>query len=72
MEIDSDCLQWVSYDNDKSIWYEERFFKSGKTMTYDGKKNNISEKIISLFNHIHHSKDIHNSFGKKICDKNEF
>ena len=71
-EIDSDCLQWVSYDNNKSIWYEERFFKSGKTMTYDGKKNNISEKIISLFNHIHHSKDIQNSFGKKFVTKMNF
>jgi mevalonate kinase len=71
-EIDSDCLQWVSYDNNKSIWYEERFFKSGKTMTYKGKKNNISEKIISLFNHIHNYKNIQNSFGKKFVTRMNF
>ena len=71
-KIDADYLHWVSYDNNKSIWYEERFFKNGKSIIYKGEKNNISDRIISLFNHIHSYTDIDKSFGKKFISKINF
>ena len=71
-KIDADYLHWVSYDNNKSIWYEERFFKNGKSIIYKGEKNNISDRIISLFNHIHLYTDIEKSFGKKFISKINF
>ena len=71
-EIDADYLHWVSYDNNKSIWYEEKFFKKGRSIIYKGKKNNISDRIVSLFNHIHLETDIEKSFGKKFKSKINF
>ena len=71
-EIDDDYLHWVGYDNDKSIWYEERFFKKGKSIIYKGEKNNISDRIISLFDHIHLYSDIEKSFRKKFISKINF
>ena len=71
-EIDADYLHWVSYDNKKSIWYEEKFFKKGRSIIYKGKKNNISDRIVSLFNHIHLETDIEKSFGKKFISKINF
>ena len=44
-KIDSDYLHWISYDQNKNIWYEEKFIKKGETISYLGKKNNISENI---------------------------
>ena len=71
-EIDSDYLHWISYDNNKSVWYEERFFKKGNSIIYKGEKNNISDRIISLFNHIHLNADIEKTFGKKFISKINF
>ena len=71
-KIDSDYLHWISYDQNKNIWYEEKFIKKGKTISYLGKKNNISERLIRLFNHIHLHKDVQNTIGKKFTSRINF
>ena len=71
-KIDSDYLHWISYDQNKNIWYEEKFIKKGETISYLGKKNNISERLIRLFNHIHLHKDVQNTIGKKFTSRINF
>ena len=71
-KIDSDYLHWISYDQNKNIWYEEKFIKKGETISYLGKKNNISERLIRLFKHIHLHKDVQKTIGKKFTSRINF
>ena len=68
----SNFIHWISLDENKNIWYEEKFFQKAKSIIYKGEENNISEKIVSLFNHIHLSNDISDSIGKKFISKINF
>ena len=67
-----DSILWESYDHDENLWFKEKFkFKKGK-LVYENKKNSVSDKLISLFNHIHKFKDISNSLGKKFITRLNF
>tara|TARA_X000001036_G_scaffold257466_1_gene239430 strand:+ start:1351 stop:2259 length:909 start_codon:yes stop_codon:yes gene_type:complete len=71
-KINSNFIHWISLDKNENIWYEEKFFQKGKSINYNGGKNDISEKIVSLFNHIHLSNNISDSLGKKFISKINF
>mgnify|MGYP001220817038 CR=1 FL=1 len=68
----SNFIHWISLDENKNIWYEEKFFQKAESIFYKGAENDISEKIVSLFNHIHLSNDISDSIGKKFISKINF
>ena len=68
----SNFIHWISLDENKNVWYEEKFFRKEKSICYKGVKNDISEKIVCLFNHIHLSNDINDSLGKKFISKINF
>lgn len=71
-ETNSDYIHWLSLDKNKNSWYEEKFFIKDKSIYYKGNKNNISEKIVSLFNHIHLNNNIDKSIGKRFISKINF
>lgn len=71
-DIKSNFIHWISLDENKNIWYEEKFFEKAESIFYKGAENDISEKIVSLFNHIHLSNDISDSIGKKFISKINF
>ena len=67
-----DAIVWKSYDHNNNLWFEEIFkFKNNK-LTYIGKKNIISEKLLILFNHIHKFKDVSSSLGNQFITKLNF
>ena len=70
--IKGNYIIWQSIDYCGNLWFEEKFYLKNDKLIYDGEKNIISEKIISLFNHIHTYNDIKNSIGKKFITKLNF
>ena len=70
--IKGNYIIWQSIDYYGNLWFEEKFYLKNDKLVCNGEKNIISEKIISLFNHIHIYNDIKNSLGKKFITKLNF
>ena len=70
--IKGNYIIWQSIDYYGNLWFEEKFYLKNDKLVCNGEKNIISEKIISLFNHIHIYNDIKNSIGKKFITKLNF
>jgi len=72
----SDCdrktIEWESYDDDDNLWYEEKFYLEKGQLNYYGVKNEISEKMLLLFNHISSTKSLNDILGNKFTSKLNF
>tara|TARA_B100000768_G_scaffold72284_1_gene69307 strand:- start:718 stop:1635 length:918 start_codon:yes stop_codon:yes gene_type:complete len=52
-ENQSKEINWISYDNKNHIWFEEKFVINKKNkLQFLGKKNNISDTLLKIFNSI--------------------
>ncbi len=49
----SDEFNWLSYDNKNHIWFKEKFtINNRNSLSYHGKKNEISDTLLKIFNSI--------------------
>tara|TARA_Y200000002_G_scaffold161965_1_gene133711 strand:+ start:3521 stop:4426 length:906 start_codon:yes stop_codon:yes gene_type:complete len=69
---DTDFVYWKSFDKENQIWYEEKFFLNGGSLIYHGKKNKISDLIVSLFDYIHRFNNPKKSIGNEFIWKLNF
>ena len=52
-KIKSKEFNWISFDYKNHIWFEEKYLISkNNTFQYLGKKNNISDTLLKIFNSI--------------------
>ena len=51
-ECDKNTIEWQSFDKHDNLWYEDKFIVDNNELVNLGKENIISEKNISLLNHI--------------------
>ncbi len=68
----TDFIYWKSFDKENQIWYEEKFFLKGGSLIYHGKKNKISDLIVSLFDYIHRFNNPKKSIGNEFIWKLNF
>ncbi len=68
----TDFLYWKSLDNNNQIWFEEKFFLVKKSLVYHGKKNKISDLIVSLFDYVHRFNNPKKSVGNEFIWKLNF
>ena len=71
-KCDENTIEWQSFDKYDNLWYEERFILDNNNLLSLGKKNIISEKIISLFNHISKTNEPKSILGNKFVTKLNF
>ena len=69
---DENTIEWQSFDRYGNLWYEERFILENNNLLSLGKENIISEKIISLFNHISKTNELKSILGNKFVTKLNF
>ena len=69
---DKKITEWESYDDDNNLWYEEKFYLEKGQLNYYGVKNEISEKMLLLFNHISTTKSLTDILGNKFTSKLNF
>ena len=49
----SDEFNWLSYDNKNHIWFKEKYtINNRNSLSYHGKKNEISDTLLKIFNSI--------------------
>ena len=49
----SDEFNWLSYDNENHIWFKEKYtINNRNSLSYHGKKNEISDTLLKIFNSI--------------------
>ena len=72
ISTNTDFIYWKSLDNYNQIWYEEKFFLEKKSLVYHGKKNKISDLIVSLFDHVHRFNNPKKSIGNEFIWKLNF
>ena len=72
ISTNTDFLYWKSLDNNNQIWYEEKFYLVKKSLVYHGKKNKISDLIVSLFDHVHRFNNPKKSIGNEFVWKLNF
>ena len=72
ISTNSDFVNWKSFNKDNQIWYEEKFFLDKGTLIYHGKKNKISDLIVSLFDYIHRFNNPKKSIGNEFIWKLNF
>ena len=71
-KCDENSIEWQSFDKHDNLWYEERFIVDNNNLLSLGKENIISEKIISLFNHIRKKNELKSILGYKFVTKLNF
>ena len=71
-KCDENTIEWQSFDKHDNLWYEDRFIVENNDLVNLGKKNIISEKIISLLNHIVKKNDLKSILGNKFVAKLNF
>ena len=71
-KCDENIIEWQSFDKYDNLWYEERFILQNNNLLSQGKENIISEKIISLFNHISKTNELKSILGNKFVTKLNF
>ena len=64
-KCDENSIEWQSFDKNGNLWYEERFIVVNNNLVSQGEENIISEKIISLFNHISKTNKLKSILGNK-------
>ena len=64
-KCDENSIEWQSFDKNGNLWYEERFIVINNNLVSQGEENIISEKIISLFNHISKTNKLKSILGNK-------
>tara|TARA_B100000900_G_scaffold121179_1_gene102260 strand:+ start:391 stop:1296 length:906 start_codon:yes stop_codon:yes gene_type:complete len=72
ISTNTDFLYWKSLNNNNQIWYEEKFYLVKKSLVYHGKKNKISDLIVSLFDHVHRFNNPKKSIGNEFIWKLNF
>ena len=72
ISTNTDFLYWKSLDNNNQIWFEEKFFLVKKSLVYHGKKNKISDLIVSLFDYVHRFNNPKKSIGNEFIWKLNF
>tara|TARA_Y100000991_G_scaffold139653_1_gene105195 strand:- start:21605 stop:22513 length:909 start_codon:yes stop_codon:yes gene_type:complete len=65
-------ITWESYDHNEKLWFAEKIISKGNELTYLGKKNIISDNLLSVFKHIQKNKDISYFMGNKFITKLNF
>ena len=71
-KCDENSIEWQSFDKNGNLWYEERFIVVNNNLVSQGEENIISEKIISLFNHISKTNKLKSILGNKFITKLNF
>ena len=71
-KCDENSIEWQSFDKNGNLWYEERFIVINNNLVSQGEENIISEKIISLFNHISKTNKLKSILGNKFITKLNF
>ena len=59
----NEIIEWQSFDENNDLWFEEKFFLVKKSLVYHGKKNKISDLIVSLFDYVHRFNNPKKSVG---------
>ena len=71
-KCDENTIEWQSFDKHDNLWYEDRFIVENNDLVNLGKENIISEKIISLLNHIIKKNDLKSILGNRFVAKLNF
>ncbi len=61
-------IDWQSFDEKNNLWYQEKFILVNEKLNYVGKKNPISEKVLSLLKYILKLKGPNNLMGNKLVN----
>ena len=71
-KCDKNSIEWQSFDKHGNLWYEDRFLIDNNNLVSQGKENIISEKILSLLNHISKTNELKSFLGNKFITKLHF
>tara|TARA_A100000164_G_scaffold378572_1_gene420517 strand:+ start:396 stop:1304 length:909 start_codon:yes stop_codon:yes gene_type:complete len=71
-KCDKNTIEWQSFNKHGNLWYEDRFIVENNNLVSQGKENLISEKIISLLNHIAKTNKLKSILGNKFITKLHF
>ena len=61
-------IDWQSFDEKNNLWYQEKFILVNEKLNYVGKKNPVSEKVLSLLKYILKLKGPNNLMGNKLVN----
>jgi len=71
-QCDKEIIEWQSIDEKGNVWYEENFYLKNNDLVYSAEKNNTSEKLLLLFNHILKTREVKDILGNKFSTKLNF
>ena len=71
-QCDKEIIEWQGIDEKGNVWYEENFYLKNNDLVYRAKKNNTSEKLLLLFNHILKTREVKDILGNKFSTKLNF
>ena len=71
-QCDKEIIEWQGIDEKGNVWYEENFYLKNNDLVYRAEKNNTSEKLLLLFNHILKTREIKDILGNKFSTKLNF
>jgi len=71
-QCDKEIIEWRGIDEKGNVWYEENFYLKNNDLVYRAEKNNTSEKLLLLFNHILKTREVKDILGNKFSTKLNF
>jgi len=71
-QCDKEIIEWQGIDEKGNVWYEENFYLKNNDLVYSTEKNNTSEKLLLLFNHILKTREVKDILGNKFSTKLNF
>ena len=71
-QCDKEIIEWQGFDEKGNVWYEENFYLKNNDLVYSAEKNNTSEKLLLLFNHILKTREVKDILGNKFSTKLNF
>ena len=71
-QCDKEIIEWQGIDEKGNVWYEENFYLKNNDLVYSAEKNNTSEKLLLLFNHILKTREVKDILGNKFSTKLNF
>jgi len=71
-QCDKEIIEWQGIDEKGNVWYEENFYLKNNELVYSAEKNNTSEKLLLLFNHILKTREVKDILGNKFSTKLNF
>lgn len=71
-QCDKEIIEWQGIDEKGNVWYEENFYLKNNDLVYRAEKNNTSEKLLLLFNHILKTREVEDILGNKFSTKLNF